>query len=1120
MKRAFLRLGLALVALASFVFSGCANERPLRPVIANKLRIPKRHFDGTYLYLKSVTDVKYPGRKYQDLVPGYYLDSDKLVKFAIREKTLDIIAIDPLYQDDRPVERNAVIASFPVRHVDVLRKQNADGQDTNEEEETETRRPWEQREFVVVDPVEDAADEFVRDTRGSGGASTIAIDSEKGAMNFDVARRMSDDTLLKVRYSLMKHQPSATYDQREYPRALQSRFGFFKTVTYRFDRYGRMTTRERREYMNRWDTSKPIQYYYSKDFPEHLKPVVRRVFASWNRALKVATNTDLLPPPLDNTGQELGDIRFNLVVYDNSPDAKHDILGYGPGVTNPRTGQIVKGDVFLYGNTLRRAVYNERLWEDSLEARPRPIAPAGDARDDASGPGLPGGNAPAPAVATFLPSSADINAMRGAQAQLLQQMTKLLEEDPRTRQKTFVAGLKRQHLSDHSRRITRMSGGIISAPNRNKNGYVSDEELEIQIFGPLLAHELGHNINLRHNFKASADKAHFRGTSKASSVMDYAFLSLHEPADLGPYDEAAVKVAYGRDAGALQDLVNENYFYCTDEQALDSRDGLCNAYDAGTTLQEAVENHLRRYYASYIFNNVRQDLVHFDEEIGPYLSRVALLLLPIRQIYDHAAAIVRARDSDAALWSLLRQRIEADKTTPANLQQPVRVVEDVRARVGTGSPSYEPVYADKVLDKKKKSDAIQDAILAKTKAFQALEHLVVFREPAGNRPDYPVESSVDGDLLRLGVLPDRILGIILLGMRNPDPTAKEQVMTPFSTLDEGLDERFRGMVADFFASLISNTVPDQAAAGGRFAIRGVSLVDFNLRAMALEILIKELAVYGESADARQLLAVERVTIDANAVERKRELRKTIRELGPLLPRTQNERVARVAQSVASHLAANPLSPLTSVGILATTPTDMNLDEIKRQYDAAVEELRRLEAGMSPGALREEAQYELIENYRAQMKELLKEQRRGPLNAFKDADLKARIATLEEERARVNVAYARLYGENQFLKAPLTFPGKPLRTATGYLIRDSINRAETLVAALQDLKAEAEADKRAEEEKDPLFREAITIERLNNRIRELGDEIRAYERFLSAERDFAERIFRWFQYDVRAGAGQP
>jgi len=223
----------------------------------------------------------------------------------------------------------------------------------------------------------------------------------------------------------------------------------------------------------------------------------------------------------------------------------------------------------------------------------------------------------------------------------------------------------------------------------NKEGFEADLELLIAMWKPTLAHEIGHNLGLRHNFHGSFDKTNWVADKADSSERDYSsvmdYLTTdHETYDgLGPYDVAALRAAYtGRlelieeakaavSGGELnlgpvslpvedgnyvkvdeikkllgldhwknltQATANmlpiKKYLYCSDEDV--SLLPTCNRFDRGTTPVEIVRTAAEDYRAFYSLVNFPNGRLYFGERgvTGGYVGRLFGRFIPIRQMLE------------------------------------------------------------------------------------------------------------------------------------------------------------------------------------------------------------------------------------------------------------------------------------------------------------------------------------------------------------------------------------------------------------------------------------------------------------------------------------------------------
>ena len=775
MKHAFKAL------LVVWALAGCAVERPLWPVLENPSRLPKERIEGNFFFLKTVTAVQSPSKRHKQLAPGVALEKDRLVRWVQHEDSVQIVSLDPLYQSASFAQQSRVLASFPCQHVDVLRKRTPDGDDTHEEEETTTRNPWRERQYVLPEFSQDHADELQPQTRTSALTQAPQWDAERGALNFEVERLLDDGTLLRIRYSLLRHRPSKTYIQRPYSLEAEVQYGLFHTDTFAIGPNDMPLESRRHKYINRWDTSKSIVFYFAPGFPSHLKPLVRKGMEEWAAALKKAVGDPVLEPIRENTGQALGDLRYNLIAYDDSDHSEHGMLGYAPVYANPRTGEILKADVVLFGRVLQRALFQEAFWDSSH--------------------GVP---------ATF--------------------PTRLSELTSTTQQ-------------DLHSNITRLDNQIAWEILRglNKGSY---SEIEVRVFRGLFGHEFGHTLGLGHNFMASADAGRFREGEKTTSIMDYGFLR-GQTATLGPYDEAALLYAYSPRESIRAAQLNLGYLYCSDRDVFSARLPLCQLFDAESSLASFVTNQLDRYFSSYEVNNLRLDRIDFERDSPAHDKQILSLLLPLRQIYDNATAILQAhsRGNYNDLWQLARQRIEARGERVAGRDWPIQIPAGTSILPEDRGPTLFSRRLERVLDRTRVAAVVEDARHAKTLAIEALRRVILDTR-------HPLHDQFDAVTRRLqvrGVLPEKLLALTLISAPLPHPVVEGLKLSPYS-----MSER---IVPDLFASLISNTKEVADVEGGEPFYR-IAQYDISLRQHALKLLSRDISEVGHSPEARELIRVQ------------------------------------------------------------------------------------------------------------------------------------------------------------------------------------------------------------------------------------------------------------------------
>ena len=194
--------------------------------------------------------------------------------------------------------------------------------------------------------------------------------------------------------TIVMHWSMITLPERPMlPRLADKRIGFF---TINMLDYGRPEQRaETREYIVRWrlekkdpaaaisEPVKPITYYVDANTPEWLKPWVRKAIEDWQPAFEAAGFRRAIvaadaPSPAQDPDWAPEDARYSVIRW--FPSTVENATG--PNVHDPRTGEIIESDIYMYHNimNLQRSWYftqvghldpRARMWPypDSLMGR-------------------------------------------------------------------------------------------------------------------------------------------------------------------------------------------------------------------------------------------------------------------------------------------------------------------------------------------------------------------------------------------------------------------------------------------------------------------------------------------------------------------------------------------------------------------------------------------------------------------------------------------------------------------------------------------------------------------------------------------------------------------------------
>jgi hypothetical protein len=299
------------------------------------------------------------------------------------------------------------------------------------------------------------------------------------------------------------------------PRLADDRIGHFLTMYQDYTSQLQDTPYVR--YVNRWHLEKaepkfavskprqPIVFWLENTIPVEYRDAVREGVLIWNTAFEKIgfENAIEVKQQPDDADWDPSDVRYTTIRWIVQPGGGYAV---GPSRTNPFTGQIYDADIRVSSDFLR---FLYREWGEFIE----PLAQDGS-------------------QSASIPESVGLmgRAMRG--------------------------------LCDHQEGAARQAAfaSSILAVRSGTSGPVDMKQFIHDYLVEVIAHEVGHTLGLRHNFKASTilDVENLHDSSggvHTASLMDYNPINIARKGQkqgaymqtvLGPYDYWAIEYAYAQ----------------------------------------------------------------------------------------------------------------------------------------------------------------------------------------------------------------------------------------------------------------------------------------------------------------------------------------------------------------------------------------------------------------------------------------------------------------------------------------------------------------------------------------------------------------------------------------------
>ncbi len=422
----------SLITLSLILLASCAKDRPYdveyieeKQFLKNEIVVEERRLDSKgnfildengqpkmfpveYIYVPSSLGTPMEVADAAPFVQG----QEKLVTLKWEESGLGV------YEKERDERFNSndlnstPVLNIPGKYYSYRCKEDAYGDCTNVEEENKELEWYEKSQFrpdfeeMEVTEV-NTLDASLVDWSGCLSASRsklVNYEITSGVINVELQRtytvnkanpictitgayaKDSAESSFDVRYfySLVRLDKLAdkNYEPIEYPVPDHNDFGFFKNEELVLaDNYDRARP-DRKILMNRWNPNRKngeLVYYLSPEFSKEENKVVLdatyeaiSVMNSEMTAAQIPFTIKLIEQKDKSKAVSPGDIRYNSIVLIEDPLA-NGLLGYGPSVKNPYTGEIIQAHTNMYLGVLKsmtRRVYESAsdLTEEEHEA--------------------------------------------------------------------------------------------------------------------------------------------------------------------------------------------------------------------------------------------------------------------------------------------------------------------------------------------------------------------------------------------------------------------------------------------------------------------------------------------------------------------------------------------------------------------------------------------------------------------------------------------------------------------------------------------------------------------------------------------------------------------------------